>query len=284
MAKRRSLLGGLIKWLLGIILTVALILGAIYAFVYFKYNINLIDIFRYVGTVNESVDTTKLVTNPYTEDDLTSAKGKIDDVSIFDSEITFTDREVGAYIFDSIANQTDGIKVTIAGKELDINDLDFKLHQVLFSDIPESLEGNGVMAKVNVVISIDISSLKEDYLSNFPFTIIKNYIPNTFYISATVDVLNYDDENPENEYSVNGVSATVNNLTKDQTSDILRMINNFVDIGTIEDLAKIIGEPIVNALIGNETNTGIAYELMQKGALGYRFTTDGTNNYFSIYK
>lgn len=285
MARRcRSLLGVIFNAIIGLVLTVVLILGGIYAFIYFRYDINLVDVFGYIGTVNDEVDTTELITNPYTAEDLTSAKDEIDSISIFDTEISFTDRQMAAYINDVITNSNDESKIVIGEKEYFLRDI-ISIAQVKFSNIPTTpVEGDGVLTSLNLVAKLDITLIKEDVLTSFPFSIINGYVPEEIYVSSTVNVLNYDLDNAERDYSVESDDLYINNLDMADIQDIVDMINNFTDIGTAEELNEKIASIFVDALIGDSENQGLAYDLMQKGATGYSFTTDGADNYFTIYK
>ncbi|MBQ9781935.1 MAG: hypothetical protein IJW26_01970, partial [Clostridia bacterium] len=67
-----------------------------------------------------------------------------------------------------------------------------------------------------------------------------------------------------------------------QTEDLLKLVNLALPVGNSSKFAKLVGDVFVNALIGNEENDGLSYRLKPLGAKTFAFTTDGTNNYYSI--
>lgn len=281
MARRRSLLGMLLKSLIGLVLTIVLILGGIYAFIYFRYDINLVDVFGYINEVNEDVDTATLINNPYTAEDLESAKAEIDSVSVFDTTITLSDREVAAYINDFILNGDNVQTISVSGTEYTLKDLGFEICQVEFSNLVSSVVDNGNLCDINLVFKLETVKFTEN-MKDFPMNIVEKNIPDTVYVSSTVTLSKVNEEGKD--YKVTSKDISINNLDKKDIDDIFRMVNNFTDIGTIEEFNEKIGGIFVDALIGNEENGGVAYELITKGADGYRFVTVDDKNCFEIYK
>lgn len=282
MARRRfSPIRALFSALIGLVVIVILAILAVFAVAYFAFDINLLDAIGYVRVLNNDVDTSKLISNAYSDDDLTEAKNTIDSISIFDTEISFTDRQMAAYINDAILNDN-AKKVTIMSHEYLLKDL-VSISQVKFT-VPQTIEERGNMVTINLVVKLDISDIKEDSFSKFPMNLLRSHIPDNIYISSTVNVLNYDAEDSNKTYSVESVELGVNNLKDADVEDIVDMINNFAKIGTSDDINEKLASVFVDKLIGDSENPGVAQELMDKGATGYSFTTDGTNNYFTIYK
>jgi hypothetical protein len=245
-----------------------------------------------IKILNEEIDLSKIVPNAYTDEDMASAKlvtdtnlnGLIsyteqdgysitpDDVEgNLISELKFTDRQIGAIIDNLITSQED-IIVKLGDKDINLNDYGFQVVQVAFSNITETT------TDFNVVIKIDLDKVKED-MTEFPLNWIKKGIPNSLYFSATTTITKGSNAF---EYTTEGKSLVINNLTKEETDSILSTINTFLKIGTAKEFSKIIGDTFVNVLIGNESSSGLAYSLKDAGATDFSFETDGTNNYFVI--
>lgn len=273
----------IVSALIALVFLIVIVILAIFAVAYFAYDINLVDAIGYVRILNDDVDTNKLIKNAYTETDLAEARATIEGITVFDTEVSFTDRQMAAYINDDILNDADK-KVNIIGHEYLLKDI-VSISQVKFSDIPATeVEGFGELVTINIVAKLDISDIKEDSFSSFPMNLLRRFIPDEIYISSTTKLLNYDPDNNEKDYSVQSVDMGINNLDTHDVEDIIDMVDNFADIGTPEELNEKLASIFVNALIGDSENPGVAYELMEKGATGYSFTTDGTNNYFTIEK
>lgn len=55
-------------------------------------------------------------------------------------------------------------------------------------------------------------------------------------------------------------------------------------VGSAESLNINVGNAIANALIGNETNNGLAYALQEIGATDYEFSEETGVYYFSVLR
>ena len=279
-------------WAVSSILSIVAILGAICGFLYIKYEINVFEVANQIKILNEDVDLDKLTPNAYSISDMESAKlvtdagleGLIsyteqngyeitpDEVSgNMSAELRFTDKQIGAIIDNLIISQED-IIVKLGDKDINLNDYGFQVVQVAFSNITETT------TDFNVVIKIDLDKVKED-MTEFPLNWIKKGIPNSLYFSATTTITKGSNAF---EYTTEGKSLVINNLTKEETDSIFKTINKFIQLGNSNEFSKIIGDIFINVLIGNESNAGLAYSLKDAGATDFSFETDGTNNYFVI--
>lgn len=278
-----KILGKIIKWVVGLILGIVIIVAGIWGYFYYSKDINLIKVYDYVSTLSEDVNVNSIVTNAYSAEDLTSAKSKVDNVSIFDASISLTDKEIGAYINDKLKSN-ESVNLTVGGENVNLKDLNFEVGQVMFSNIPQTAPERGAIATFNVVVKLDIAKLIEDNLSKFPLSLIKGSIPKNIYVSATVDILNYDSALGDAQYSVKYNNLTINNLNTKDTIETIDLIGKITKMDSAQKLCETICTPFVDALIGTEQNSGMAYELMQKGATGYAFTEDANGRYFTVYK
>ena len=290
--RRKPIWLRILIWAVSSILSIVAILGAICGFLYIKYEINVFEVANQIKILNEDVDLDKLTPNAYSISDMESAKlvtdagfdGLIsyteqngyeitpDEVSgNMSAELRFTDKQIGAIIDNLIATETE-IMIQI-GSEVNLKDYGFKIVQVQFSNITETT------TDFNVVVKIDLTKLKQDNMNDFPLNWIRKGVPESLYFSATTTITKGANAF---EYTTEGKSLVINNLSSEETDSILSTINTFLKIGTAKEFSKIIGDTFINVLIGNESSSGLAHSLKDAGATDFSFETDGTNNYFVI--
>jgi hypothetical protein len=183
--------------------------------------------------------------------------------------IRLTDKQVGA-LAQTVVKQEIGGKIDFGGKSVEM-----ALKQVEFSHLQE----NSVL--LNTVISVDITPFKVDMPNEFPFTYLKKYVPDTLYISSTVMV---EKGATAFSYTVSHDSLTINNLNKADTEDLFHTLDVALKVGSAESLNINVGGAIANALIGNETNNGLAYSLKEIGATDYEFSEETSIYYFSVLR
>ena len=289
--KRKPIWLRILLWVISSILSIVALLGVGCGILYIRYEINVFKVIGQIRILNEEVDYTQIVNNPYTEADLETAKlvtdanvsGLIsyteqDGYSITPEKVTtsilgevkLTDKQVAAIINNLIMSQ-DEILIEF-GTQVNLKEHGFKLEQVTFSEIDEG------KTEFNVVLKIELTKFKED-MNKFPANWIRKGIPDSLYFSATVDILKGDGAF---EYSTQGKSLRINNLTNEKTKNIFDTINVLTDFGTVEDFSKTICDVFVNALIGNEATPGIAYALTGVGAEDFDFEKEDTSTYFVI--
>ena len=162
--------------------------------------------------------------------------------------------------------------------DIDLKDYDLRLVQLSFSD----LNTTNKTTKFNAVISLNLTSLK-DHMTAFLLSMLKGRVPEKIYISSTVVVTKGTNAW---EYSVASESLTINNLAQNKIEELLTLANNFVDLGTLDELNQTIGSTLVNAVIGNASNTGFAYTLHTPpaSATDFNFVQDGDNVKLTIKK
>ena len=180
--------------------------------------------------------------------------------------IKLTDKQVGAIASLVIEQEMDG-KLLINNKSIGIS-----LKQV---DYNETDTG----ALFNSVFALNINELLKDIPSGFPYDNVKPYIPEVFYISSTVNIIQSE---TAFSYDVTHSSLTINNLNSEDTLDLYNTLNKLLKIGSLEELNTKIGDTLMNALVGNEENNGIAYSLKAIGAKDYDFITENNKDYFVV--
>lgn len=184
------------------------------------------------------------------------------------TQIKFSEKQIG-FLSQIIFYEQTGGKIQVSEKELETT-----IIQVEFSNITST--GN---ADFNIVVKIDLTPLTTE-LKDFPYNIIKKYIPNSLYLSSTITIEKTD---AEMGYSIAHKEFKINNLSADDTSDLFHTLDTVLKIGSAESLNTQIGTIATNALIGNATNNGFAYSL--KGIYNtFTFETISEIDYFVLKK
>lgn len=284
---RKPLWVKILSFIIGIVFWIGVIFAGIWAFVYFKYDINLITTYKQLRILNEKVDEEKHYTNRFDETDMvgamTSVNAQIENMITYDEtdgykvntditgivagEIKLTDKQMGAIIDNILKNSADGATAQVGNIKLDI-----QLIQVQFSNVEDG------SADVNVVVRLDLKPIKEK-MTRFPTKLFKNRLPESLYFSSTVRVVK--GENPF-EYTIESKSMSINNLNEKQTEQFLTVINMVLKVGKTKELNEQIAKPLIDGMIGTNDNKGFAYSLKSVGAKDYTFTVDGEQIYFVV--
>lgn len=269
--KKKSVLKIILNTLIIVLFIAALAVGGAIGFVYFKYNVNVFECIDQINQLKENVNISNLVTNGYTQADYDSIQGKIDDAQnnhVTEPRLQFTDRELCAYLSHNL-NKLGDFK--IAGTTL--NNSSLELLQIKLSNIDVD-QPSEHYCDMNVVIKLNIASLKVKKLNSFPLSLLSNLIPDDLYISATCSV----DEVAGN-YQVTPKKITINNLSADKTKNFFANINQFTNFITAKELNQNVSNLLVDALIGDDGIYGKLHEL-ENGAKGYGWQKE---NIFVVY-
>lgn len=274
--------------LLIIVVLAALIFGGTFAFVYFRYDVNIFNILSDIDKLNKTVDVEKLTPNAFDESDYISIKNNAtsstsgfltyDPDNGFSIDITklptslntyvsLSDKQVGAYADKEIKNNGDN-----QFKILDFT-LTYELLQIEF-------ENKEDLTTINTVAKIDLTDVKSK--DNKGIDLLVYFIPDVLYISSYVDITK---TGSNMEYNLTSNSLLFNNLTNKQTAELLDAISAFTkEDFSAEHFNLEIGRAICSSLIGDETNEGLAYKLKNYGAKDFRFVTENDTNYFEVYR
>ena len=277
----------LIKRLLVSVIVLAIALYCGYQYVLTTYGVDLLRTANELKILIEPVNEDSLCKNKFTDEDMVDVQELVNEsVENFITyteqhgyEVNFddlpeemkhiiklTDKQVGALASVVIEQEIDG-KLLINNKPLGID-----LKQVDYSEVETG-------ALFNSIFALDISEFTKDIPSGFPFDNIKPYIPEVFYISSTVNIIQGEESF---SYEVTHSSLTINNLNKEDTLDLYNTLNKILKMGSLEDLNTKVGNVLMNALIGNEENNGIAYSLKEIGARSYDFISEDNKDYFVV--
>ena len=192
--------------------------------------------------------------------------------STMGAEIDLSDKELAAFAQMMVVQQMDG-KIKIS----ESTTLDFWVKQIKITDV----QGDG-SATFNTVVKFDLSTIKNG-MDKFPMSIIKKYVPDSLYVSSTVDITK--DATDNFKYTVSPKTLTFNNLTSEETANMFKTLDHFLKIGSAENLNKQIGETVMTVLVGvegDEEKQGLATGLKPVGATGYKFTSVSEQGHFVI--
>lgn len=272
--KKKSVARRIFGWLFGIIFSFILLIVGFSLYLYFAKGINVIATITELKVLNQDVNLTEISKNPWDEDDLISARSKIDTAFAEDIYLTLSDCELGAYINDRVQNSEEGIKANIGGVNVNLVEYGFEIVEMTF-DIPE--DTSQIWTNFKLITKIDTTKIKSEQLTTFPKNLIAKMIPNTIYIVSDVEI---DKGEETDDYSVKSKSLSLNNLNQDQTSDLFKTLNTFMGLGDIDAFNKNISSGFVDAILG--TN-GLYGNLKENGANGYNFQESDGKNLFVTY-
>ena len=283
----------LLKALISVILTIVVIAGGFILFVNAKYGINMFDVIKSLDKLSATVDVETLAPNAIQESDYATTKTELNaqlgDLILFDSEtatysintslsssltedMKLTGKNACVLLNLMLDSNEEGIKANIGGQEVDLKEYDFKIVQVDFTELDENF------VNFNVIMSVSLTKLK-DKMGDFPLSIFKNKVPNTLYISSTLKV---EKKTGTFNYESTHVSLALNNMTGKEVENLSKLINIVAKIGDISTFNLSIGSSFVNALIGNEENSGFAYSLKSAGAVDFAFEQESETVYFVV--
>lgn len=256
----------LIKRILFVILLIigfgAISIGLGYSFIKVKYDVDLINVVNQIKKLSDPVNEKELCPEAYGFEDV------IDRELVFKNmlqQIKLTDKQTAA-IADMIIEEEYNT-IELAGYEIPI-----KLKQVDFKNI-----SNGG-TDFNIVAKLDIRELKKEISSKFDFAMNK-YIPEYIYLSSTFKV---EKTNDAFEYVVKHISLTVNNIENDDVEEIIRLVNIFKEIGSLEEINISLGNKIMEILVGTKEEPGLALTMKTLGATDFKFIEEEGKQYFVI--
>lgn len=242
-----------------------LLTGIAYGVVKVKYNVDLINVVRQVNKLAEPVYEKELCPEAYSYVDLIE-RDKIFKHMFMD--ISLTDKQTAALADTIIKEEYNSIE--LAGHSIPI-----ELKQIDFKNISN---GN---TDFNVVAKLDIRELKNGINNGFVEKNIIKHIPEYIYISSTFRV---EKTSTPFEYIVKHISLTINNIQNDDIEEIIRLVNIFKNIGTLEELNSNLGNKIMDILVGNDAEPGVAVSMKKYGATDYMFIEKDGKQYFTIVR
>lgn len=305
-------MGKLLKSLLVIILTlviiVALVVGGLWAFCYFKYDVNVFSVASALNKVSSVPKESDIVNNKPSDEDKTSVMNKINTAFCLGTNKVITyDEETGKYtidfdnankplvledlvltdkescaLFDLILTSQDPV-INTGSESIKLSDYDFELLQFDFADhqIITAGDKTTINNSFQVISKISLLEVKKK-MNTFPLSLLKKKVPDTMYISSTVTV---SMEQGTISYTVESKALNLNKVKYSELQPVFKLLNNFVKVGDIDSFNKQIGSVFVNMLLGNSDAEGFAYNLKKQNvASGFAFTQSGDDVVLTIYK
>ena len=296
MSERKSVGSTILKIVLGIVITVAVLLIGGYCLLRFAFGVDLIDLYNQIKLLSKPVVETEIVTYPYEKsdsmvDDLNTLinnsfsatnivskdeNGKIiiDDEQLSNASMTanfqLTDKQLACFVNASFDAYTEDGTVTselLKGMEL---------LQIKFSDLQKT-DVDNFSVKINTVIKVDLAYIKSQ-LVTFPLSIINGLIPQNMYVDVTITLTK---NQTGFHYEKTGGTIKINSLTEEESSKFINTLNDVIGIGTSEEFAKSIGGTIVDMFIGNDEVGGFSNTFNQ--ATNFTFIeTSGQISYVLI--
>ena len=271
MAEKKSLLIRVIidilKTVGSIVLVLVVLLAGTGVFVKVKYDVNAFALVESVASLSKNSGEEANVTNKFSDDDLTSYEVKAGTVAVL-PKTNFTDKEVGAKLAKLVETSSD---VSIAFGNNDLEYFGVEIVQILFKNMPTEQPSED-LCDINIVVHLNMANFKTDYLSSFPQSIFKNWIPDDIYVSCTSTVVRDD----TTDYKVTKSTLTINALNEQDTTNVFNAINMFnSNFGKANEIATSLGTSTVDAILG--TN-GIVGKLKEVGARDYYFEKAESSN------
>ena len=213
----------------------------------------------------EQVDTS--LQNLVTKDDIVSANKRLVDINAQNQEIynSITDISTRYARIDNLADKVDASVNIIVSLKSALEEATDERTNVLL----EQLRGLELeLQKVSTDSKFDdFRASMEQVLQNIVESAVvldKNLLSSTQEVQKVISIIDSLD-----------INVNFQNL-------LYNTLNKLLNIGSLEDLNTKIGNVLMNALIGNEENNGIAYSLKEIGAKDYDFITEDNKDYFVV--
>lgn len=282
MAKKKGLLGAILKIVLGIIGVVVLVVVGGYCYLKFAMGIDIIDISNKLGLLSQTPSESEIISTPYEKEDgldiLSTMFGTNDIVTKNGDKYTFNleayvqaDLQVEPVLSDSdvaslFALFVEGVNASSIGIDKDLLKY-ISLKQIKFSNASSTATSTSV--DVNYVFATDLVSIKksaseENAIIGF---LVNKFIPDKLYLSSTFNL-----EIPKDDYqsySVTDISFILNNLSQDKTNAVLDVLSILSNEDLKETLPDKINTMFCNALFGGDGKNGLVGSI--KGVLSVEF-------------
>lgn len=262
---RKSLLGGIVLFIIGIVVLIAIAFAIVFAFVQMRYDVNLVSVVRGVKELNKPVDEDKLCPNKCTEDDLIEAHDTLNyngsscvqlnpDRTLLcvkypdycflesllsepDTHLKITDKQLGGVI-DRLWTQEDGLDIKVGDKGLDVSMMSFKVLR----------RYNYEWTEFQAVLKVDFGPVKEK-LKDFPAKTLKKYIPDVVYITSEARITSTDSADIY-AYTIDPLSLKLNNLSEKKSEEIIDALDSFIKFGDTNQLSTNIWTSIMRVVVG----------------------------------
>lgn len=296
MAKQKTVGGTILKIVLIIVAIVAVLVIGLFLITKYMIGVDIIGAYNGLKKLGTTVDTQTIITYPYEKDEamanslnsiielktgetgvVVSSNGEITidterfENLMFDSSLELTDKQLACIIdasFDEyVDSQEDSVASNLEGVELS---------QIQFGSYQE--EG-GVFKSVNmnIVVKLPLENFKT-YMNSFPLSLVKDMLPSDLYIKTTLKITK--DNNTAWTYSIKASDTTFNNMTKEDSNNLIKAISKLLGVADADELGYSIGEVVVSTMIGNSEQIGFGSGLLQ--AKDFTFKNIGNKIYYVV--
>jgi len=296
MAKQKTVGGTILKIVLGIVIVVVLFVVGLFLIAKYAIGVDIIGAYNGLKKLGTTVDTQTIITYPYEKDDamanslnsiielktgetgvIVSSNGEITidterfENLMFDSSLELTDKQLACIIDTSFNEYLESQEDTIANNMEGV-----ELSQIQFGSYQE--EG-GVFKSVNlnIVVKLPLENIKQ-HMTGFPLSLLKDMLPNELYIKTNLKITK--DNTSAWTYSIKASDTTFNNMSKEDSNNLIKSISGLLGIPDADELGYTIGEVVVNTIIGNSEQIGFGSGLLQ--AKDFTFKNIGNKIYYVI--
>ena len=296
MAKQKTVGGTILKIVLIIVAIVAVLVIGLFLITKYMIGVDIIGAYNGLKKLGTTVDTQTIITYPYEKDEamanslnsiielktgetgvVVSSNGEITidterfENLMFDSSLELTDKQLACIIDASFDEYVDSQEDSAASKLEGV-----ELSQIQFGSYQE--EG-GVFKSVNmnIVVKLPLENFKT-YMNSFPLSLVKDMLPSDLYIKTTLKITK--DNNTAWTYSIKASDTTFNNMTKEDSNNLIKAISKLLGVADADELGYSIGEVVVSTMIGNSEQIGFGSGLLQ--AKDFTFKNTGNKIYYVV--
>ena len=282
MAKKKSILGAILKIVLGILGVVVLVAVGGYCYLKFAMGIDIIDITNKLGLLAQTPSESEMISTPYEKEDgvevLSSMFGSNDIVTRDGDKYNFNleayiqaDLQVEPYLSGSDAASLfalfiDGVDANSIGIDEDLVKY-ISLKQIKFSNAVSTASSTSV--DINYIFAADLLSIKqsaseENAIIGF---LVNKFVPDTLYLSSTFNI-EFSKENYQ-DYTITNSSFIVNSLSQEQTNSVLDVLSLFSNEDLKETLPEKLNTMFCNTLFGGDGKNGLVGSIKGVGSIEF---------------
>ena len=249
-----------LKVILIVIGSIAAILVGSYLFIKYYLGFDLIKIKNAIDLLNKDFSSTTLISQPYSDEDISSAFYKMySDNSIYtetDGNYTFNKQELEESTLQSTAHLNNkelagifNLYIVNYQEDLDISK-GFQLKQIIFSNLVENAEN--VSVDIEFVFEINLANaLKTDETIS---SLMSQYIPKKVIITSN-STLTYP-KNHLSNYTFSNKDFKINNLSNNETNTVLDVFKMLKIVNETNEILTSANNMFFASLLGDEESDG----------------------------
>ena len=259
------------KGIFGFALVLGVAFCGLWGYLYFGKNVELVGAIGQVNALSTGVNEVEYVSNSITANDNDSITNKTQ--SSLSEDLIIYDREVGAFLNQKIQN---GLSVNVGDSEIVLSDYNVVILETNFlsTNLPAPH-----LVDVNVKFKFDTSIIKNSF-SSFPFSLLKDRIPETLYISITAEIELA--EGQAQSYYLDTKEIIVNQLSAAESQNIFNLVAMATGLESSQTLTNQVAECFVKELLGTNSYNGLYQHISSHIPTGFESTFCFNNGEFKI--